>query len=83
MTFRFLVVVFYLLILLLSYFYGGIYIGKIVGFECGFNPFRVSGVVFSMPFFLISLIFLLFDVEIILLCFFPLRSSFVFGFLEI
>nr|QFG71633.1 NADH dehydrogenase subunit 3 [Histiostomatidae sp. XFX] len=43
-------------------------------FECGFSPLMNSMLLFSMPFFLISIMFLLFDVEILLLCFFPLFS---------
>uniref|UniRef100_UPI00315DDA75 NADH dehydrogenase subunit 3 n=1 Tax=Sancassania mycophaga TaxID=3127633 RepID=UPI00315DDA75 len=46
-------------------------------FECGFQPFSGSGFVFSMPFFVISLMFLLFDVEILLVCFYPLLGSFM------
>jgi NADH:ubiquinone oxidoreductase subunit 3 (subunit A) len=49
-------------------------------FECGFQPFRGSSFSFSMPFFIISLIFLLFDVEILLVCFYPLVFSFSFYF---
>ncbi|PZU18152.1 MAG: hypothetical protein DI589_25235 [Shinella sp.] len=37
-----------------------------------------TGVPFSIPFFVISLIFLLFDVEILLVCFYPLFYSFTF-----
>nr|YP_009498337.1 NADH dehydrogenase subunit 3 [Rhizoglyphus robini]AWX53536.1 NADH dehydrogenase subunit 3 [Rhizoglyphus robini] len=47
-------------------------------FECGFQPFSGSGFTFSMPFFVISLMFLLFDVEILLVCFYPLFYSFSF-----
>lgn len=82
-TFIFFILVLYGLILFLSYFYKGIFFGKVVGFECGFNPFRVSGVVFSIPFFLVSLMFLLFDVEIILLCFFPIRFLSSLGFMGV
>ena len=35
-------------------------------FECGFNPFMSSRVRFSLKFYLICLIFLIFDVEIAL-----------------
>ncbi|RKF62758.1 Cytochrome c oxidase subunit 3, partial [Golovinomyces cichoracearum] len=38
-------------------------------FECGFDSITPTGVPFSIPFFVISLIFLLFDVEILLLLF--------------
>nr|YP_009652701.1 NADH dehydrogenase subunit 3 [Dermacentor everestianus]QCF46398.1 NADH dehydrogenase subunit 3 [Dermacentor everestianus] len=41
-------------------------------FECGFDPFSLSRVPFSLKFFLIGIIFLVFDVEIVIIIPFPL-----------
>nr|YP_009714565.1 NADH dehydrogenase subunit 3 [Bombus waltoni]QGK86772.1 NADH dehydrogenase subunit 3 [Bombus waltoni] len=40
---------------------------KNLPFECGFNPVTKPNLPFSLPFYMISLMFLIFDVEIILL----------------
>nr|DBA43812.1 TPA_asm: ND3 [Bombus vosnesenskii] len=40
---------------------------KNLPYECGFNPITKMNMPFSLPFYLISLTFLIFDVEIILL----------------
>nr|AHF21696.1 NADH dehydrogenase subunit 3 [Subparmatus marinkellei] len=45
-------------------------------FECGFDPFSLSRQPFSLRFFMISIIFLIFDIEIIILLPFPLINNF-------
>nr|APF47455.1 NADH dehydrogenase subunit 3 [Protapanteles sp. 1 SNS-2016] len=42
-------------------------------FECGFEPFESSRLPFSIHFYLISILFLIFDIEIVLL--FPMMNS--------
>nr|AIA58097.1 NADH dehydrogenase subunit 3 [Ceraphron sp. MM-2014] len=36
-------------------------------FECGFQPFNSPRITFSLPYFMITLIFLIFDIEITLI----------------
>nr|DBA43773.1 TPA_asm: ND3 [Bombus picipes] len=43
------------------------HIEKNLPYECGFNPVTKMNMPFSLPFYLISLTFLIFDVEIVLL----------------
>nr|YP_011017295.1 NADH dehydrogenase subunit 3 [Amblyomma dissimile]WQF68958.1 NADH dehydrogenase subunit 3 [Amblyomma dissimile] len=45
---------------------------KLSPFECGFDPFSLSRVPFSLKFFFIGIIFLIFDVEIVIILPFPL-----------
>lgn len=40
---------------------------KLVAFECGFDPIRRSRSPFSFRFFLLALLFLIFDVEVVLI----------------
>nr|BCS79996.1 NADH dehydrogenase subunit 3 [Monomorium triviale] len=49
---------------------------KISPFECGFDPISSNHIPFSVQFFLISLIFLIFDIEITILI--PLTYLFKF-----
>nr|YP_010329381.1 NADH dehydrogenase subunit 3 [Ixodes kuntzi]YP_010534096.1 NADH dehydrogenase subunit 3 [Ixodes columnae]UNO53643.1 NADH dehydrogenase subunit 3 [Ixodes kuntzi]UXX50308.1 NADH dehydrogenase subunit 3 [Ixodes columnae] len=45
---------------------------KLSPFECGFDPFSMSRMPFSLKFFLISIVFLIFDIEIVIMIPFPL-----------
>lgn len=51
--------------------------GELSPFECGFLPIKVNRISFSIQFFLVSLIFLIFDIELVLL--FPLIRGLVGG----
>nr|YP_010324995.1 NADH dehydrogenase subunit 3 [Rhipicephalus haemaphysaloides]UDU84728.1 NADH dehydrogenase subunit 3 [Rhipicephalus haemaphysaloides]UNO54449.1 NADH dehydrogenase subunit 3 [Rhipicephalus haemaphysaloides]UNO54462.1 NADH dehydrogenase subunit 3 [Rhipicephalus haemaphysaloides] len=57
-------------------------------FECGFDPFSLSRVPFSLKFFFIGIVFLIFDVEIVVILPFPLMMmmkslAFMFSFVII
>lgn len=59
------------LMLLLCYLISSpkLYYEKLTGYECGFDPFSEARDPFDIKFYLISILFILFDVE--LLYFFP------------
>ena len=46
-----------------------LYLDKTAGYECGFDPFSDARDPFDIKFYLVSIIFIIFDVE--LLFFFP------------
>nr|YP_006234410.1 NADH dehydrogenase subunit 3 [Bothriocroton undatum]AET63058.1 NADH dehydrogenase subunit 3 [Bothriocroton undatum] len=45
---------------------------KLSPFECGFDPFSCSRMPFSLKFFFIGIVFLVFDVEIVIILPFPI-----------
>nr|YP_010534057.1 NADH dehydrogenase subunit 3 [Amblyomma gervaisi]UXX50152.1 NADH dehydrogenase subunit 3 [Amblyomma gervaisi] len=45
---------------------------KFSPFECGFDPFSLTRVSFSLKFFFIAIVFLIFDVEIVIILPFPM-----------
>jgi NADH-quinone oxidoreductase subunit A len=47
---------------------------KVSAYECGFNPFEDSRTTFDVKFYLIAVLFIVFDVEVVLLI--PLVFSF-------
>lgn len=68
----FFLLLFLILCYILSFRFTSNFDVKSSPFECGFSRFSTLKEFFSVPFFLISLMFLLFDVEILLLCLYPL-----------
>jgi NADH-quinone oxidoreductase subunit A len=65
------------LILILCYFISGntLYYEKTSGYECGFDPFSDAREPFYVKFYLIAILFIIFDVEIVF--FFPWIFSLV------
>nr|YP_010350312.1 NADH dehydrogenase subunit 3 [Ixodes australiensis]UOK09741.1 NADH dehydrogenase subunit 3 [Ixodes australiensis] len=45
---------------------------KLSPFECGFDPLSISRMSFSLKFFMIAIIFLIFDIEIIIILPYPM-----------
>ena len=41
---------------------------KLSAYECGFNPFSDSRVEFDVKFYIVAILFIVFDLEIIFLC---------------
>lgn len=56
---------------------------ELTSYECGFEHHSLSRVPFSLRYFFLTLIFLLFDLEIILLLFSPYSSFFRFSYSSI
>ncbi len=55
---------------------------ELTSYECGFEHHGLSRVPFSIRYFFLTLIFLLFDLEIILLLFFPFAFVFSFSYVS-
>nr|APF47423.1 NADH dehydrogenase subunit 3 [Microgaster campestris] len=73
LIFMFIIILLIFLNWLISLNFNLLMLEKNSPFECGFEPFESSRLPFSIHFYLIGILFLIFDVEIILL--FPMLNS--------
>uniref|UniRef100_UPI0030FEBE56 NADH dehydrogenase subunit 3 n=1 Tax=Bothriocroton auruginans TaxID=188736 RepID=UPI0030FEBE56 len=67
-----LIIIFFILMFFSFKFVGMQMKEKMSPFECGFDPFSQSRVPFSLKFFFIGIIFLVFDVEIVIILPYPI-----------
>lgn len=71
-----LVLIIYLIFLLIFY-KRYLEVERVSSYECGFNPNSSTRLNFSYRFFLISILFIIFDVEIVLLLPIPLVNIYI------